>query len=707
VTARSPSPGSEGRTYAAFISYSHADREIAHWLHEAVERYRIPASLRRTGVPPRITPVFLDTVELHAGADLDADVGSALERSDALIVVCSPQAAASPRVDFEIREFRRLHPGRPVLAVLAAGRPNAIARGLDPALECLPAGLLPGSSHGPLAADLRQDDSDRREALLKVAAGLLGVSLDTLRARDSQRSRRRAAAIVAALSAVAVVMAGLAAYGQYERQLAQHARALADREAASAEDVTRSLIAVFGEADPALAKDHETTLREVLDAGAAHIAGDSEMPLPVRARLLRAIGVVYDARGWYDEADRLLSKSVEDLDPRDPAMAVEHARSQVAYAHLLANRRDPRAESLYRAALPVLDADPRLAIDQIEARALLGYVLWAGARYSEATPLLESALARLSRDRPEDISLRAELLQTTGRVVRDSGDRLRALPYFKESSELSRQLRGESYYWYASAVFDLGNTNLLLGRYDEAAAELNRAITIFEQALGPQHAFIATPLQSRARVHYDRGELAAARADLVRALAIHDSSGNALSVDAARAKAYLARVDFEQHQPDEAYLAMGEVLSVERDRMGEESAEYAQMLRWKALLLIRGGRWSEAAPLLARAAEIAERKEASNQPRLLIAREETALAYCLAQRREDARRALGQARALDHTQVAPWTAWTEDAINAACGAGDATVRRAAWEAARSKVAAQLGPGAPLMQVLGELPAPHI
>jgi tetratricopeptide (TPR) repeat protein len=695
------------RTYAAFISYSHADREIASWLHEALERYRVPAPLKRTGVPPRIAPVFLDSAELHAGADLNADVGGALERSQALVVVCSPQAAASPRVDFEVREFRRLHPDRPVFAVLAAGRPNAAARGFDPALECLPANLLPASSHGALAADLRRTDADRREALLKVAAGLLRVPLDTLRARDSQRGRRRAATTLAALSAIAISMAALAAYGLHERQRAQQALVLADREAASAEEAMRSLIAVFSEADPALAKDHEATLREVLDAGAAQLLAESETPLPVRARLLRAIGVVYDARGWYDDADRLLRKSVEDLDPRNPALAVEHARSQVAYAHLLANRRDPRAESLYRAALPVLDADPRLPLDQIEARALLGYVLWAAARYAEARPLLEGALSRLDRERPDDASLRANLMQTLGRVVRDSGDRVHALPYFEKSAELSRQMHGESYYWYASAVFDVGNTDLLLGRYDEAMAALDRAIAIFEQALGPQHAFIASPLVSRARVQYDRGDLAAARADLVRALAIHAASGNAASVDAARAKAYLARVAFEQHEPGAAYRMMDEVLAVERERLGEESAEYAQMLRSKAMLLIRGGRGIEAAPLLGRARLITEREEASNEPRLLMSREETALAYCLARQREDSRSALDQARALDAQQaeVAPWSVWIEDAIGAACGSGDLAVRRATAEAARAKIEARLGPRAPLLQILAQLPAP--
>jgi len=152
---------------------------------------------------------------------------------------------------------------------------------------------------------------------------------------------------------------------------------------------------------------------------------------------------------------------------------------------------------------------------------------------------------------------------------------------------------------------------------------------------------------------------------------------------------------------------MDEVLAVDQERLGEESAEYSQMLRWKAILLIRGGRWTQAAPLLGHARQIAEREEISNGPRLLMAREETALGLCLAHQREDARSALDQARAvqLERAQVTPWSAWTEDAIDAACGSGDAAVRRAASEAARAKVEAQLGPRAPMLQILARLPAP--
>jgi len=143
-----------------------------------------------------------------------------------------------------------------------------------------------------------------------------------------------------------------------------------------------------------------------------------------------------------------------------------------------------------------------------------------------------------------------------------------------------------------------------------------------------------------------------------------------------------------------------------RDRMGEDSAEYSQMLRWKVLLLVRGGRLAEAAPLLARARELAERSEAGNEPRLLLSRDEIALAQCLARQRADAVRALDAARGLRHNQVPAWATALEKAIGAACGEGEVAARRAALADARSAVETELGPRAPMLAVMSALPAPE-
>ena len=55
--------------YCAFLSYGHRDSEMARWLHESLEKYRVPKNLigRITAngpIPARLMPIFRDRHEL-------------------------------------------------------------------------------------------------------------------------------------------------------------------------------------------------------------------------------------------------------------------------------------------------------------------------------------------------------------------------------------------------------------------------------------------------------------------------------------------------------------------------------------------------------------------------------------------------------------------------------------------------------------------
>ena len=61
--------------FFAFLSYSHKDKEIADWLHDELEEFRVPhglaGRLTETGViPKRLRPIFRDRHELAAADDL-------------------------------------------------------------------------------------------------------------------------------------------------------------------------------------------------------------------------------------------------------------------------------------------------------------------------------------------------------------------------------------------------------------------------------------------------------------------------------------------------------------------------------------------------------------------------------------------------------------------------------------------------------------
>jgi len=215
--------------YHAFISYSHRDAAFGRRLHRRLESYRLPRRLvgragRLGPAPARLSPIFRDREELSAAGDLSAEVRAALAASAALVVVCSPSAAASPWVGREIETFRALHPDRPVLAAVVSGEPA----------DCFHDALRIGGLE-PLAADFRKQGDGPRLGLLKLAAGIAGVGLDELVQRDAQRQVASVTAITAGALALTLVMAAMTA-------VALDARAEAERQRAEAEGLVEFML---------------------------------------------------------------------------------------------------------------------------------------------------------------------------------------------------------------------------------------------------------------------------------------------------------------------------------------------------------------------------------------------------------------------------------------------------------------------------------
>lgn len=232
--------------YAAFISYSHQDRKVAKWLHRAIETYRIPRGLVRDAeaalpiAANALRPVFRDDDELGGATELGPKLEAALASSAALIVICSPAAAASEWVGKEISTFRLMRPDAPVLAVIVRGRPG------DPEQECFPEALMWGvDADGhidrarrfePLAPDLQK--SGRATVKLKVIAGLLGVPYGQLSRREARRRRQLLTIAGSAAALLLIVLTGLtitavtsAREAIRERNAAIEARDLAERRA--------------------------------------------------------------------------------------------------------------------------------------------------------------------------------------------------------------------------------------------------------------------------------------------------------------------------------------------------------------------------------------------------------------------------------------------------------------------------------------------
>jgi hypothetical protein len=220
--------------YRAFISYASADRVIGETFQRAIESYRIPKALRGADrgfgpIPKRLTPLFRDRSDADVGGALPDTLGSALARSDALIVLCSPIAAQSKWVNAEIRKFKELGRGARILPVIVDGTPRrfdaatATDGALPPELFADPDGhdaARNAEVSEQLAADLRPQGDGFDFAKLKVVGYLTGVPLTELTQRhlEAERRERRNILIVAGLISTLSIAAATAAVIAYSAE---------------------------------------------------------------------------------------------------------------------------------------------------------------------------------------------------------------------------------------------------------------------------------------------------------------------------------------------------------------------------------------------------------------------------------------------------------------------------------------------------------
>ena len=187
----------------------------------------------------RLTPIFRDRDELPASGSLSDTIQQALESSENLIVLCSPNSAASQYVNAEIETFRGLHPDNEnkIYALIIEGEPP----------ECFPPDLIANGAE-PIAADAREVGDGKGDAKLKLIAGMLGVGFDRLKQRVAKRQRKRLLVMVALVSAVAVITSVLALWALKAENEATTQKELAEKRQSETKDaLTREEYAKQGE----------------------------------------------------------------------------------------------------------------------------------------------------------------------------------------------------------------------------------------------------------------------------------------------------------------------------------------------------------------------------------------------------------------------------------------------------------------------------
>jgi tetratricopeptide (TPR) repeat protein len=639
------------RRYRAFISYSHADKAVAKWLHRALERYRLPSRLvgeqTETGpVPARLTPIFRDRDEISAGADLSDTLRQALADSMFLIVVASPDAAASRWVNEEVRLFKSMHGEARVLALIATGDPGERDPGgvFPPALRFRvgPEGQVTDHRTEPVAADLRAGADGKRLAKLKLVAGLTGLPLDALVQRESARRQRWLLGLSSAslaLVAVMVVLTVAAIQGQRE---AERQRAEAQAEAAKVRAVNQFMRDTLSAANP-WGAGYDVSVVEALDQATGKIAASFLEQPQVEAEVRHTIGNAYNNLGRYDRARPLLEAAAEArtrlLGREDPeTIETLAALAQLAWRDSRFDEAIERTDELLELRRGVFgDPSPEVGT----TLDFLGRLLTDAGQYEAADRVTEEALAMslalhgeqslevaacyqtkavLAQIAHQDYALAEELsrreieirravsdvdtmetasaLNNLGIFVMFQGRLEEAQPILEEAVELDRRLGGAKHPELARALENLGNVHYRLGNIDRTLELLAEVIAIRREGLGDDNPEVARTLHNRGMVLSRAGDLEGAEAALRDAVARMERAYGPDHSDVASGRRSLSYVLQLGGKLDLAEAELRTALAIAERAFAAESPGLAAYRQALGGLLVTRQRYGEAEPLL-------------------------------------------------------------------------------------------------------------
>ena len=228
--------------YAAFISYRHRplDQKAAMMVQKSIENYRVPKGFRdRTGGKERFGKVFRDEDELPVAGSLSDGITTALDHSQFLIVICTPDLPDSEWCEQEIRYFLETHDRDHVLAVLADGEPEEsfspwmlheydadgnVVRDVEPLAANIAPGVrkerVSGSSGAAPGSDadaeqaaagerIRIDRKIFNKEIVRIYAALLNCPFDALWQRERRARTNRLFAASGVLTAAMAVFLGV------------------------------------------------------------------------------------------------------------------------------------------------------------------------------------------------------------------------------------------------------------------------------------------------------------------------------------------------------------------------------------------------------------------------------------------------------------------------------------------------------------------
>jgi len=371
---------------------------------------------------------------------------------------------------------------------------------------------------------LKHEPLDAQPGLLRYRAG-----------KFVRRHRRGMAAAAAALALVAALIAGFTWRLALERNLA---RAEAERVRRVQDFMTGLLQGGDQEAGPTV----DLRVSDMVDRGIQQAGALANEPR-IQADLYQTLGTMAQKLGRLDQADALLQRALDEhqgLATPDPAST---ARNRFILGLLRADRgKAKQGEQMIRQALAEIEAagsqgDPANRQLLGEAQLALGAAMIAAGEQKDAIPVVQRAV-------------------TTLRSV---------------STGTSTPALGRAY-------ATLGDAEIYLGKYGEAAAADRQALAIDRATYGDRHPHLAEDLSNIAQIDEVRGRYTEAEPLERQSLAIMQGWYGPEHPETARKMTTLASTLVYENKTAEADGLLARALAIEERVYGSESVHVAYVL---------------------------------------------------------------------------------------------------------------------------------
>jgi CHAT domain-containing protein/Tfp pilus assembly protein PilF len=236
-----------------------------------------------------------------------------------------------------------------------------------------------------------------------------------------------------------------------------------------------------------------------------------------------------------------------------------------------------------------------------------GVRLDRAAKYDEALPVMERALAIREKTLGPEDPLVAEALNSLANLHIAKGDYVKAESLVQRALAIREKVLFAEHPDIAVSLTSAAVLYWRTGDYAKAEPLNQRVLAIREKVLGPEHASVAAPLNNLANLYWTKGDYAKAEPLYQRALAIWEKAlglehpNVAMSLNNL-ANLYRNKGDFTKAEP-----LYQRALAIREKAQGPEHPDLAAPLNNLANVYRAKGEYARAEPLFRRALAISER----------------------------------------------------------------------------------------------------